>query len=276
MVRGHLPELPPGHSATWHLTESPPLSPCSLPLPFPGTPRPCPIASQPRPCQAPRPALPAAHLPPPAQPGVGPTSGREQTSPPSALPSAGKPPCSCQALPPRRVPGVGVRGNDRARAEPARCGASPPQGAAPSALPSASLDPPRFSPQEEAAAPLRPAVPHRILGAAPGLGPTTGSGRYRQLPARNQTAPLRRAPPPPPNGSCINGRGGGRDGSAPSGGYAHCGGGRSARLELPSASPMAPQLPLPRRAAPNSGLVHPSPECRMRPAAEGGGRCEHA
>lgn len=60
------------------------------------------------------------------------------------------------------------------KAEPGGPSTSPPRGgerdSRSACLPSASLEPAGFPPEEEPAAPLRPAVPHRILGGNGGGG----------------------------------------------------------------------------------------------------------
>lgn len=88
------------------------------------------------------------------------------------------------ALPPRRR-----------RAEPGGPSTSPPRGgerrgkrgSRAACLPSASLEPARFSAEEQPAAALRPAVPHRILG-----GDCCSSFSHRLL-ARRHAAPNGRA-----------------------------------------------------------------------------------
>lgn len=125
------------------------------------------------------------------RPGGGdPAATRQHSRPSGVPPPPPASPCPAQAalrraaLPPRRR-----------RAEPGGPSTSPPRGgerrgkrgSRAACLPSASLEPARFPAEEQPAAALRPAVPHRILG-----GDCCSSFSHRLL-ARRHAAPNGRA-----------------------------------------------------------------------------------
>lgn len=162
-------------------------------------------------------------------------------------------------------------GGGEGKAEPGGPSTSPPRGgergSRAARLPSASLEPAGFPPEEQPAAPLRPAVPHRILGSGGGSSSRSPPGGF--IKGRGGERQGGRGP------RGTKGRAAASGGSAPTASWPRLlrrGGRRMPRAPAPPRRPR-PAPPLPGRgaagrAAPHSGcgFASPSPPCAFHGA----------